>query len=306
MVMRLSNAPPKTEANSIVLELVNHIDAMVAVWDINQVCVFANDAYLSWFGISGKEMVGLTMDELLGPLYSLNLPHILAASAGQPQAFEREIHSPDGRIRHSLATYTPQIVDGLVAGIFEHVADVTSLKNLEQKLMRLNAESEKLATHDFLTGLPNRVRLQDRIQQGLALAQHRQQQVAMLTVDLDDFKKVNDTYGHNTGDKVLQEVALRLSHSLRATDSVTRMGGDEFLVLVQITYSSCEVELLVKRIIESVNSPIEIEGETVTPSCSIGVALVYPYETTAESLISMSDKALYAAKKMGKNCFAFY
>src|SRR5690606_28595527 len=94
----------------IVVELVDHLDAMIAFWDIDQVCVFANHAYLAWFGKTREQMIGITLEQLLGPIYPKNLPYIRAAYAGHVQVFEREIPTPDGRIRHSLATYTPHVV----------------------------------------------------------------------------------------------------------------------------------------------------------------------------------------------------
>ena len=118
------------------MDLVDHLDAMVAFWNIDEVCVFANQAYLAWFGKTREQMIGITLEQLLGPIYPQNLPYIRAAYAGQVQVFEREIPSPDGRIRQSIATYTPHVVAGEVRGIFVHVADVTSLKTLERELRR--------------------------------------------------------------------------------------------------------------------------------------------------------------------------
>ena len=156
--------PPESKRLcEIVLNLVDHLDAMVAYWDINQTCVFANDAYRAWFGKSAGEVVGLTMQQLLGPLYAKNLPYIRAAYDGHRQVFEREIPTPGGDVRSSLATYTPHRVDGQVLGIFVHVADVTPLKKLERELNAAKDKAEYLATHDFLTGMPNRVLLMDRI-----------------------------------------------------------------------------------------------------------------------------------------------
>lgn len=117
----------------IALELVEHLDAMVAYWDLDQVCRFANSAYLEWFGKTKEQMVGITLERLLGPLYPLNLPFLRAAYAGQVQVFEREIPAPDGRIRAGLATYRPHVVDGSVRGIIVHVVDVSHLKALEQQ-----------------------------------------------------------------------------------------------------------------------------------------------------------------------------
>lgn len=136
----------REELGEIALNLVDHLDAMMAYWDSDQVCVFANHAYLAWFGKTREQMLGITLEELLGPIYPKNLPYIHAAYAGHVQVFEREIPAPDGRTRHSLATYTPHVVDGRVCGIFVHVADVTPLKLLERDLRRSEERLELVLT----------------------------------------------------------------------------------------------------------------------------------------------------------------
>ena len=291
----------------IVLRLVDHLDAMVAYWDSRQVCVFANNAYRDWLGKSREQIVGLTLQELLGPsLYALNLPYIQAAYAGQKQVFEREISAPDGRLRHCLATYTPDIVDGVVRGIFVHAADVTPLKVLEQELQSAKSKAELLATHDFLTGLPNRVLWQDRITHALALAKRQNNMLALLGVDIDDFKKVNDTYGHSGGDRLLVEIASRMKATLRDVDTVVRLGGDEFTILIPELDLESQVELVAKRLLTAIKQPFRLESETMVPACSLGIAL-YPGDgTTPEALMLNSDRALYAAKKSGKNRYAFF
>lgn len=114
----------------------DHVNAMLAYWDKDQFCRFANNTYLKWFGKTPEEMIGkITMKELLGPLYEKNLPYILKALKGETQVFEREIPLPSGEIRHTLATYHPDIADGIVRGFFVHVADVTPIKVLEKKLI---------------------------------------------------------------------------------------------------------------------------------------------------------------------------
>lgn len=289
----------------IVLNIVDHLDAMVAYWSIDQVCLFANRAYQDWFGKTREQVIGMTMEELLGPLYSKNLPYIVAALEGQTQVFEREIPRPDGRIRHSLATYTPHIVDGQVRGMIVHVADVTRMKMLEQELQAAKAKAEQLATHDFLTGLPNRVLLLDRIVRALALAKRKHQMVAVLNLDIDDFKKVNDTYGHGEGDQLLIEIAARAKNLLRESDTLTRLGGDEFLLLAPEVESDEQVETMADRILERMRLPFELGEATISPTFSLGIAL-YPRDgTTPEALIASSDRALYVAKKLGKNRYAF-
>lgn len=293
------------EIHQIVLQLVDHLDAMVAYWDADQVCVFANNAYHDWFGMTRQNLIGMRLEELLGPLYLKNLPYIRAAYKGQKQVFEREIPGPDGRIRHGLATYTPHLVGGQVRGIFVHVADVTPLKALERELRIAKAKAEEAAVHDFLTGLPNRVLLLERINQALAIAKRNHELVALLSLDVDDFKKVNDTWGHSVGDQLLIELASRLKRSLRASETVTRLGGDEFLVLVPGVESETQVEILTGRILERLSQPFELQEATLSPTFSLGIAF-YPRDgETPEALIASSDRALYIAKRLGKNRYAF-
>lgn len=122
------------QPSEIALRVTNHISAMVAYWDADQRCRFSNNAYQQWFGKSPEQMKGMAMKDLLGPLYELNLPHILAALRGEEQIFERRIPLPNGGVRDTIATYTPDIVDGVVHGFFVHVADVTLLREREAAL----------------------------------------------------------------------------------------------------------------------------------------------------------------------------
>lgn len=133
-----------SDAAPIALRVVNHISAMVAYWDRDQRCVFSNNAYQEWFGRTPGQMVGMTMEELLGPLYVMNLPYIRRALAGEVQVFERRIPLPGGGFRDSIATYTPDIVDGVVLGFSAHVADVTLLREREAELERAIREKEAM------------------------------------------------------------------------------------------------------------------------------------------------------------------
>jgi PAS domain S-box-containing protein len=129
------------------LRVVDHVPAMLAYWSSDQICLFANEAYREWFGKARADVVGITMRELLGPIYELNLPHIRRALAGEPQVFERTIPQPNGLVRESLAAYVPDIVDGVVQGFFVHVADVTAMKALERELAKARGAAERAATH---------------------------------------------------------------------------------------------------------------------------------------------------------------
>lgn len=144
----------RIDSSQAALIAVNHISAMVAYWDSNQQCVFSNDAYREWFGKTPEEMIGMSMRELLGPLYVKNLPYILAALKGEKQVFERRILLPGGEVRDAIATYTPDVLDGEVRGFWAHVADVTSIREREAALERTIKERDAaLAEVHTLRGL---------------------------------------------------------------------------------------------------------------------------------------------------------
>jgi len=289
------------EIPRVVLELVDHIDAMVAYWDMNQECVFANDAYRQWFGKTRDELLGTRLETLLGPLYEKNLPYIRKAYEGHRQVFERSITSPDGTVRHSLATYFPHVVGSEVQGIFVHVADVTPLKRLEEELREAKASAEHMATHDVLTGLPNRVLLSDRLDQALASAERNRELVAVLSLDVDNLKTVNDTFGHAGGDQLLVAVASRIATSLRACDTATRLGGDELIVVIPELTSVPEVDVVVNRILANVRTPFLIGETTIVPTVSVGIAMYPAHGTTPKALLEASDRALYVSKALGRD-----
>jgi len=231
----------------------NNVPAMLAYWNTDQVCLFANEAYHDWFGKSGIEVMGMTMQELLGPLYEQNLPFISAALGGEKQVFERAIPTPNGEVRHSIAIYTPDVVDGVVQGMIVLVADISPMKIFEQELIRARAKAEHLAVHDFLTGLPNRVLMVDRITQAILAANRKKTLIAVVMIDMDNFKEINDTYGHQQGDSLLVEISSRMKDAIRESDAISRYGGDEFLLLsVPETSNRADVEIVIKRLLNKV------------------------------------------------------
>jgi diguanylate cyclase (GGDEF)-like protein len=169
-----------------------------------------------------------------------------------------------------------------------------------------NRQLRHLATHDALTGLPNRVLFEDRLAQAMAHADRDGQQCAVLVLDLDRFKLVNDSLGHRAGDELLNEVARRLSGAVRSVDTVARMGGDEFVLIVNSTSVRQDAVELAQRAVAALATPIKISGVDLHTSSSIGIAF-YPGDgTSAESLITHADAAMYCAKQRGRNnvqCF---
>lgn len=310
----MGTGPPSVRAEAtdaaqaqadLLSELIDHVDAMLAYWNQDQVCLLANAAYLEWFGKSKNAVVGMTLRQLLGPLYEKNLPYIDAAFAGHKQVFEREIPFPGGGgSRHSLATYIPHIVDGRVQGIFVHVADVTVLKRLERELQREKERAESLAAHDVLTGLPNRLLLQETIAREIATAERTQRMLGILAIDLDHFKTVNDRFGHAEGDRYLVEMATRLRSALRIEDVLFRAGGDEFIAVLPGLDTKAGVEMLAGRLVTAVGEPVHVDGQIEVLGASIGGAL-YPLDGRCTSeLLAAADRALYQAKAQGRNRYS--
>ena len=181
-------------------------------------------------------------------------------------------------------------------GIF---SDITSEKESEERLLYL-------AHYDQLTGLPNRILFNDRLHQAIAQAQREQLQTAVMFLDLDGFKTVNDTLGHNSGDELLRQVAQRLTACLRAVDTVARFGGDEFTIVITAIEGNEDVIRVAKKITQEVARPYEIDGVLASVTTSIGISF-YPNDgKIPNQLIQRADNAMYHAKRHGKNHHEFY
>jgi diguanylate cyclase (GGDEF)-like protein/PAS domain S-box-containing protein len=189
--------------------------------------------------------------------------------------------------------------EGQVTGAVIVFRDVTATRLLEEKLTHS-------AEHDFLTGLPNRMLLNDRVSQAIALARRNNGRAAVLFLDLDGFKHINDSLGHQIGDKLLQSVATRLLACVRAPDTVSRLGGDEFVVLIQELQHPENAGTTAGRLLQTVTDVHLIDQHEIHLTASIGVS-VYPNDAKdAETLIRSADIAMYHAKKQGRQMYEFF
>jgi diguanylate cyclase (GGDEF)-like protein len=166
--------------------------------------------------------------------------------------------------------------------------------------------AEYLAMHDGLTGLPNRVLLLERLEHAIASVSRRRDMAALLLLDLDRFKDVNDTLGHPAGDRVLKEVAARLSACVREVDTVARIGGDEFAIVQVGINEAAEAQQLGRRILELFQAPLELDGHDALVTASIGVALIPTDASVPSKLLQLADIALYRAKEDGRNATRFF
>jgi diguanylate cyclase (GGDEF)-like protein/PAS domain S-box-containing protein len=286
----------------IYAEVIRSTGEAVAVTDADGIIIDVNPAYESAIGLSREELIGTA-------LYNVDLHDTLSES-------RRELW-------HALATegrWSGEIVDRRSNGeSFPSLAqvntiwdengkrahfvcvsrDITALKRSEQQL-------QKLAFYDTLTKLPNRALFSDRLRVALAGAERQDQQLAVLYLDLDRFKEVNDTLGHMAGDQLLIELSGRIARCLRASDTLARMGGDEFNVLLTHVSGEAEVVAVAERILEAVDAPVRLGDQTIQVGVSIGLS-IYPRDgEDANSLQKNADLAMYAAKESGRNRFCLF
>ncbi len=187
---------------------------------------------------------------------------------------------------------------GRVTSIMALVQDVSARVEAAQQLLHI-------ATHDTLTGLANRRMLTERLSHALARAERTGEAVAVLFIDLDGFKSVNDKHGHGAGDEVLRDVAMRLRRIARATDFVARLGGDEFVILLDTDVHPGSPSMLAERVFDALSAPCRFTGGEAPIGASIGVAMHPPLSNLAADLIRRADAAMYEAKSAGKGCVRY-
>jgi diguanylate cyclase (GGDEF)-like protein/PAS domain S-box-containing protein len=270
--------------------LVQHASDLTLLVDADGTVRYASPALRDLLGVEPREAVGRPVGEVLRPDDLLAAGRLLDQVIANPGSDVRQplrVHHVDGSRRWLEALATNRLDDPSVGGVIINVRDMTEARVLEERLRHQ-------ATHDALTGLPNRVLLNERAQ----LLRHEPQlpgrYEAVLMLDLDDFKAVNDALGHRAGDRLLTAVAERLRRSVRPTDVVARLGGDEFVVLLGDTTREGAVATA-QRILDALAAPVLLEGREVTAGASIGVAI--GGEEDFDALMREADVAMYQAKR---------
>lgn len=271
-------------------KLINLMLDTVFVVDLDNQIVFVSDACEALLGYRADELIGTPISDYTHPDdRAATQASILRVMNGQPHIdFHNRYIRKDGGIVHILWSARWSEEDGVRIGV---ARDVTALRQAE-------AELRFLAHHDPLTQLTNRSLFYDRLGAALRAAHRHQNSVALLFIDLDDFKYINDSHGHAAGDRVLCAVARRLQDCVRETDTVARMGGDEFTVLLTDIRAADAVSVKVEQILAVVAEPLGDELAGIgTLSCSIGVAC-YPADgEDADTLLSHADADMYRTKR---------
>ncbi|MES2100405.1 MAG: diguanylate cyclase [Pseudomonadota bacterium] len=278
--------------------ITDNLPALITHVDSAQRYQFLNAQIGRVFGLDLDQVLGRTMREARGETtYALLEPHVAAALRGEANSFEYvdEVH---GALRHYQSNYVPDVdAEGTVHGFFAMTFDITELKETQRRL-------EQLARVDALTGLPNRRQYDERLGEAMERARRTRFAVALLFLDVDHFKAINDSLGHAGGDAVLKEFARRLKQTVRATDTVARLAGDEFVIILDALRGAAEAELVARKILQAVRDDFLIDGGTRRVTTSIGVALFEGDAATPAELMARADAALYAAKGAGRNGYS--
>jgi len=196
--------------------------------------------------------------------------------------------------------------NGKDIGIIGYSQDITQQKQAQEKLLEQKTMLDHQAHHDMLTELPNRLLFNDRLTQGIEKAKRNKSEIALFFIDLDHFKQINDSLGHDIGDKVLQVVTNRLSSQIRKGDTLSRLGGDEFTIIMEELKRSEDAALLAQKILNALVQPIHIGRHELYISSSIGISLYPKDNTNVHSLLKYADAAMYRAKDEGRNNYQFY
>lgn len=283
---------------ALLRQVTDSIPVIVAYVDEEERYRYCNRAYLASFQLSDEQILGKTIAAVMGEhVYKGLQVHVANALAGQNVQFDH-MRLRNGQPKDFEMHYLPQSdLDGKVEGFYVMGWDVSDLRQRELSL-------RTRALQDNLTGLPNRPAFMERMGEELMRLRAPDEGLALLFLDIDHFKQVNDTYGHAAGDELIREFGRRTRSAVRATDMVARMGGDEFVVLLPAVKSQQHAENVAEHIVSAMRPPAQLAKVAHQISTSIG--LVYASSATshsAASLLERADEALYEAKAAGRGCW---
>lgn len=273
------------------------------ITDANNIILKINQSFTHMTGYTEQEAVGQKMHLLKSGVQDAYFYSEMWKSIHDTGSWQGEIWNrrKNGEIYPEWLTITAvKNKDKIITHYVGTMLDITARKAIERK-------TEHLAHHDALTDLPNRTLLTDRLNQALAQVRRQDTMLALMFIDLDKFKPVNDLLGHDIGDLLLKDVANRLLSCVkRESDTVSRIGGDEFVVLLSRIENETDVERIAQKILDAVSQPFNINKHCIHISSSIGIAIYPQHGTNVISLMKNADDAMYQAKNSGRNCFTYF
>lgn len=297
----------KTGVTDLRQHLMTHcgvVQDLMVIMQIND----ANDAALRTFGTTSKEQLQQAIPRIFGNTSCDVIIDLLCAIWGRANVFraETQLHTVDGGKVSVILSLPVSNTEGSLESIPVSILDITERKWAEQRLRDSEARLNYLAYHDILTDLPNRLLFQDRLQHAMFKAHRAAHQVAILFMDLDRFKTINDSLGHEVGDRFLQVVAHRLHNCMRQGDTVARLGGDEFVVILEQFKDMKEIVLVAQKILQTLSLPTIIKNHELSVTTSIGISLYPDDSEDVEGLMRCADMAMYRAKERSRNNYQFY
>jgi diguanylate cyclase (GGDEF)-like protein/PAS domain S-box-containing protein len=273
------------------------------ITDANSNILKINHSFTRITGYTSEESLGRKMTLLKSGIHDAEFYRGMWDSIQSTGSWQGEIWNrrKNGDIYPEWLTITAvKDAGGVITHYVGTMIDITARKAIEDRV-------HHLAHYDVLTDLPNRALLSDRLHQTLAQAKRDKSKLALIFLDLDYFKPVNDELGHEIGDLLLKQVALRLQHCIkRETDTLSRVGGDEFVIILSHIESDQDAALMADKIILSLMRPFEIEENVINISCSVGIGVYPTHGKDATSLMRVADNAMYQAKRAGRGRFCFY
>ena len=299
----IGKEPKELEASlRLLIKAVEQSPVSVIITDTRGIIQYVNPKFTQLMGFTAEETIGKTPRIIKGGFLSRDFYRHMWETILAGNEWHGVFHNQTkaGQLVWEVASISPIRDD---AGTITHFVgikeDITELKRLQEQV-------EYMARHDQLTGLPNRFLFQDRLAQALVQSKRRKAQFALLYLDLDEFKAVNDSFGHEAGDTLLSVVGQRLLRCVRESDTVARMGGDEFTVVLSDIEGAENASHVAGLIVEALGQPIAtLPGQTTTIGASIGITL-YPQDgQDAALLLAKADRALYQAKRQGGHGFRF-
>jgi diguanylate cyclase (GGDEF)-like protein/PAS domain S-box-containing protein len=284
--------------------LIQHSSDLITVLDADATVLYQSPSIERILGYAAEEIVGTRFDALLDPDETTRLLHLLADGAGyagsDTEVLECTLRHSDGTLRQFEVLHTNLLQDEAVRGIVLNSRDVSERKAFEEQLAHQ-------AFHDPVTNLANRALFAERVRHAVARNRREHSGIAVIFMDLDDFKTINDSLGHAAGDEVLIEVAKRVAGSIRVTDTAARFGGDEFAILLEDIGSAQEAADTAERILEALVEPLRLEHKELVVRSSLGISVVEgDAAPDADELIRNADAAMYIAKRDGKGGYRLF
>jgi diguanylate cyclase (GGDEF)-like protein/PAS domain S-box-containing protein len=286
------------ESEARLRTIADTLPAMVAYIDADQVYRFHNVAYEREFNRTGMAVLGRTIRDTMGDeRHAFLEPYIVRALAGETLTFEEDDTSADVE-RTFEVVYIPQMYEdgGGVMGFHVMRQDITAQKREKQRLLRLSQI-------DALTGLTNRAGFLQKLHDTMLSHRENGDLMAVMYMDIDRFKPVNDTFGHSVGDSLLKAFSARLTHTMRASDTIARLGGDEFTIIMERIHRIDDAAALAAKIVTAMQTEFDLDGTVVSISASIGLAYFSGEDVSPAELLNRADVLLYEAKQAGRNTF---